>query len=87
MKRIIVACDGTGQSANRGDYSVSTNINRICHALKIDGPVQQLVYYQSGIGTSNYGAAFTKFARTFNLFPALLTSPKVYCRGHWGGHR
>jgi uncharacterized protein (DUF2235 family) len=53
MKRIIVLCDGTGQSASRGDESVSTNVNRIGHALSHKGPVQQLIYYQSGIGTED----------------------------------
>jgi hypothetical protein len=55
MKRIIVLCDGTGQSASRGAESVSTNVNRIGHALKNRGPVQQLVFYQSGIGTEDLG--------------------------------
>lgn len=53
MKRIIVLCDGTGQSASRGDESVSTNVNRIGHALSHKSPVQQLIYYQSGIGTED----------------------------------
>ncbi|KIK54067.1 hypothetical protein GYMLUDRAFT_249828 [Collybiopsis luxurians FD-317 M1] len=56
MKRIIVACDGTGQSSSRGKYSVSTNVNRLCHALS-NSPdiVQQVVFYQSGIGTEDLG--------------------------------
>jgi uncharacterized protein (DUF2235 family) len=55
MKRIIILCDGTGQSASRGEYSVSTNVNRFSHALSNDGPVQQLIFYQSGIGTQDLG--------------------------------
>lgn len=57
MKRIIIAFDGTGQSASRGDWSVSTNVNRLCHALlnSPDLPVQQLVFYVSGVGTQDLG--------------------------------
>lgn len=57
MKRIIVACDGTGQSASRGDWAVSTNVNRFCHALlnSPTSPIQQIVFYQSGIGTQDLG--------------------------------
>lgn len=55
MKRIIVACDGTGQSASRGAWSTATNVNRICHALlnSTTAPVQQIVFYQSGVGTQD----------------------------------
>lgn len=57
MKRIIIAFDGTGQSASRGEWSVSTNVNRLCHALlnSPDLPVQQLVFYVSGVGTQDLG--------------------------------
>ncbi|KZT67903.1 hypothetical protein DAEQUDRAFT_728392 [Daedalea quercina L-15889] len=60
MKRIIVACDGTGQSASRGDLSVSTNVNRLGHALLNDTEktgVEQIVFYQSGVGTEDLGTA------------------------------
>jgi uncharacterized protein (DUF2235 family) len=62
MKRIIILCDGTGQSANRGESSVSSNVNRFAHALDNNGPVQQLVFYQSGVGTQDLGSwmKFTK---------------------------
>lgn len=55
MKRIIVACDGTGHSASRDAWSAATNVNRICHALlnSTTAPVQQIVFYQSGIGTQD----------------------------------
>ncbi|KAF8646898.1 hypothetical protein AX16_007047 [Volvariella volvacea WC 439] len=56
MKRIIVACDGTGQSASRGGYSVSTNVSRLCHALRNTqkaGQIEQIIFYQSGIGTQD----------------------------------
>ncbi|KIK54083.1 hypothetical protein GYMLUDRAFT_1024368 [Collybiopsis luxurians FD-317 M1] len=56
MKRIIVACDGTGQSLSRGEYSGSTNVNRLCHALSNSSDtIQQIVFYQSGIGTEDLG--------------------------------
>jgi len=61
MKRIVVACDGTGQSASRGDLSVSTNVNRLGHAI-LNEPgksgVEQIVFYQSGVGTADLGATF-----------------------------
>ncbi|EIM79463.1 uncharacterized protein STEHIDRAFT_69453 [Stereum hirsutum FP-91666 SS1] len=57
MKRIIIAYDGTGQSASHGDWSIYTNVNRLCHALlnSPDLPVQQLVFYVSGVGTQDLG--------------------------------
>jgi uncharacterized protein (DUF2235 family) len=63
MRRIIIACDGTGQSASRGAATTSTNVNRFCHALATDFkstpdndiPAQQLVFYQSGVGTTAGG--------------------------------
>ncbi|KAH9836798.1 uncharacterized protein C8Q71DRAFT_708144 [Rhodofomes roseus] len=58
MKRIIVACDGTNQSASRGDMTVSTNVNRFTHAMLNDSKkagVEQIVFYQSGIGTADLG--------------------------------
>ncbi|KAL0070631.1 hypothetical protein AAF712_002474 [Marasmius tenuissimus] len=60
MKHIIVACDGTGNSASRGkEYSPSTNVNRICHAIRPCAtgpkPIRQMIFYQSGIGTQDLG--------------------------------
>jgi uncharacterized protein (DUF2235 family) len=59
MKRMIILCDGTGQSANRGETSVSTNVNRFVHALETNAHNEQrptqLIFYQSGIGTDDIG--------------------------------
>jgi uncharacterized protein (DUF2235 family) len=52
-KRIIILCDGTGQSSARGAHSVHTNVTRFGQALRHDGGVQQLIFYQSGIGTQD----------------------------------
>jgi uncharacterized protein (DUF2235 family) len=56
-RRIVIACDGTGQSTNRGGgASIATNVTRFCDALSNSGDVQQIVYYQSGVGTQDLGA-------------------------------
>jgi uncharacterized protein (DUF2235 family) len=52
-KRIILLCDGTGQSCSRGEHSVHTNVTRFGQALRHDGGMQQLIFYQSGIGTQD----------------------------------
>jgi uncharacterized protein (DUF2235 family) len=58
FRRIIVACDGTGQSASRGGDSIPTNVTRFCDALSNSGDVQQIVFYQSGVGTQDLGAGW-----------------------------
>jgi uncharacterized protein (DUF2235 family) len=55
MKRMIILCNGTGQSADRGETSVSTNVNRFVHALDNEQRPTQLIFYQSGIGTDDIG--------------------------------
>ncbi|KAF8587096.1 hypothetical protein K439DRAFT_1659308 [Ramaria rubella] len=62
MRHFIIACDGTGQSSARGGYSVSTNVNRLCHALKMDGKYEQIAHYQSGIGTATIGDIYKAYA-------------------------
>ena len=60
-KRLIVCCDGTweaGDHVKKGDSSYQTNITRMCHALADDGKtddgrmIPQIIYYQSGVGSS-----------------------------------
>ena len=64
FKRLIVCCDGTGQSATDGSPAVPTNVTRFARALMtslivppyLDDPAQeipQIVLYQTGIGTAN----------------------------------
>jgi uncharacterized protein (DUF2235 family) len=67
MKRIIILCDGTNQSACRGQESVSTNVNRFGHALSNRSPRQQLVFYQSGIGTQDLGSWSTIMSSALGL--------------------
>ena len=57
MKRIIVACDGTGQSSSHGDYKIPTNVARFCDALSNNSSTepQQMVFYQSGVGSQDLG--------------------------------
>ncbi|KAJ5935120.1 hypothetical protein N7466_004667 [Penicillium verhagenii] len=64
-KRIIICCDGSGQSAVSGDESVPSNVTRLCRAINPVGydkgdihqerPWQQVVWYDSGIGTNSAG--------------------------------
>ena len=57
MKRIIIACDGTGQSSHHGDYKIPSNVARFCSALSNDSfaSPQQIVFYQSGVGSQDLG--------------------------------
>ena len=57
MKRIIVACDGTDQSANHGNDNFPTNVARFCDALSNSSSTepQQSVIYQSGVGSQDVG--------------------------------
>ncbi|KAG8859911.1 hypothetical protein FRB91_005781 [Serendipita sp. 411] len=69
-KRLIVCCDGTGQSSSHEEGSVPTNITRIARGLKTSVPgipadpdkgveaqaeIPQVVLYQTGIGTEGPG--------------------------------
>ncbi|CAG8935842.1 unnamed protein product [Penicillium salamii] len=58
-KRIIVCCDGSGQSAVSGKRSVPSNVTRLCRAINSVGTTdktwQQIVWYDSGVGTNSNG--------------------------------
>ncbi|KAF3940670.1 hypothetical protein ABW19_dt0209068 [Dactylella cylindrospora] len=60
-KRIIICCDGTWQDSDQGDAGFPTNVTRFARALKsvTDDGVSQIIYYQSGVGSSYT----TKFGR------------------------
>ena len=68
-KRLIVCCDGTWQASDRPEQkgiNVASNVTKMCRALAHadarDGrEVQQIVYYQSGVGTD----MLTKFSRDY----------------------
>ncbi|KAI9701610.1 MAG: hypothetical protein M1820_006381 [Bogoriella megaspora] len=59
QKRLIVCCDGTWQASDKpsSKRNVESNVTRMCRCLKesrIDAPgheIQQVVNYQSGVGT------------------------------------
>ena len=64
-KRLIISCDGTWLDSNSGirNYSlfgtnekvaIPSNITRLCRALLPEsrGGVQQIVFYQSGVGST-----------------------------------
>lgn len=55
MKRIIIACDGTGCSPFRGTEAIHSNLSRLCRAFS-NSPglaTKQIVLYQSGVGTQD----------------------------------
>lgn len=89
MKRIIILCDGTGNSASRDRKEINTNVKRlsdaiapkynvvlchdkthdlddsgVCHTEgcehvgKRGEEDDQIVYYQSGVGTAQYGSLY-----------------------------
>lgn len=65
-KRLIIACDGTWVNSDNGfvrdswlpwkttgTLAVSSNITRICRALKpeTEDGIQQIIYYQAGLAS------------------------------------
>ena len=66
-KRIIICCDGTWQASDRPSgkdgksSNVVSNVTNMCRALakedSVNGDgIQQVVYYQSGVGTDTITA-------------------------------
>ncbi|KAF3927817.1 hypothetical protein ABW20_dc0102022 [Dactylellina cionopaga] len=60
-KRIIVCCDGTWQGSDKGVATIPSNVARLVKAIapkrrdKNGQETQQVVYYQSGIGSTSWG--------------------------------
>ncbi|KAJ5777569.1 hypothetical protein N7520_000815 [Penicillium odoratum] len=60
-KRIIICCDGSGQSAVSGLESIPSNVTRLCRSInpvgidQNDKKWQQIVWYDSGVGTNSEG--------------------------------
>ena len=58
-KKLIICCDGTWQSSVTGKRNIPSNIARLARAIAKAGidengtVIQQLVYYDSGIGTGS----------------------------------
>lgn len=62
MKRLILCCDGTWNSADQSSNGTPcpTNIVRIAYRIaKRKGDLQQIVYYSQGVGTGNSLDKFT----------------------------
>jgi uncharacterized protein (DUF2235 family) len=61
-KRIIVCCDGTWQNADSGAEGVPSNVARLTRILAPTGvnsagvPIEQVVFYQNGVGSGTLGA-------------------------------
>ncbi|KKA26616.1 hypothetical protein TD95_002923 [Thielaviopsis punctulata] len=53
-KRLILCCDGTWQDSDSTSAAHPTNVTRLsrCFAHRSGSSIQQIVYYQSGVGTS-----------------------------------
>jgi len=57
-KRLIVGCDGSWQTSDQATGNVSSNVTNMCRALSHEAKIgegeaiQQIIYYQSGVGTS-----------------------------------
>ena len=81
MKRLIVCCDGTWQTLSQ---KVPTNVAKLafslegCDASDPDTPVEQIVYYDSGVGTP-----FTQSNSSW--FSRLLSSLRRKRQGAFGG--
>jgi len=57
MKRLIVCCDGTWNSADQQSNHVPcpTNVIKMAYRVaKSDGAVAQLIFYDQGVGTGNF---------------------------------
>ncbi|OCL02810.1 hypothetical protein AOQ84DRAFT_303965 [Glonium stellatum] len=58
-KRIVICCDGTWQSSVSEEFSIPSNVTRLCRHLARSGKDeshkvwQQIVYYDSGVGTGS----------------------------------
>ncbi len=62
MKRLILCCDGTWNSADQtqNDIPTPTNVFRIAYRVaRKDGNIPQIVYYGQGVGTGNSLDRFT----------------------------
>src|SRR5436190_22841459 len=74
IKRLIICCDGTWKSSDQGPPSIPSTITRFCRSLNCvslsgNKEIQQIVYYQSGLGTGEQTALQTVAAgqlRSYN---------------------
>lgn len=62
MKRLIVCCDGTWYSADKGLENIPSNVAQISRMIAPYGKdtetgkrVEQIVYYQTGVGSGPMG--------------------------------
>jgi len=56
MKRLILCCDGTWNSADQevNDVPCPTNVVKIAYRIaKRDGAIPQIIFYDQGVGTGN----------------------------------
>lgn len=56
MKRLILCCDGTWNTADQehnGDPCPTNVVRFACRLAKRDGPIPQVIFYDQGVGTGN----------------------------------
>src|SRR5688572_14428618 len=56
MKRLVICCDGTWNSADRESEGVPcvTNVVKVAYRIaKRDGDIPQVIFYDQGVGTGN----------------------------------
>ncbi|KAF3931314.1 hypothetical protein ABW19_dt0204345 [Dactylella cylindrospora] len=59
-KRIIICCDGSWQGSDKGVVTIPSNVARMAKAIATStsgngGEIQQVVFYQSGVGSTTWG--------------------------------
>ena len=56
MKRLVIFCDGTWNSADQANNSEPCPTNVVKMAMRVakqDGAIPQIIYYGQGVGTGN----------------------------------
>ena len=92
MKRLIVCCDGTWQTISQ---KVPTNVAKLafsldgCDTNAPDGPVEQIVYYDSGVGTpftQNNSSWFNRLVSSLKKKRCKTRGSFKSCRSQYRGH-
>src|SRR2546430_7364454 len=82
MKRLVLCCDGTWNSADqeRNGVPAPTNVVKLAYRVaKRDGATLQVIYYDQGVGTGNFfdrltGGAFGDGVKPTSATPTAFSS-------------
>src|SRR4051794_22203544 len=66
-KKIVICCDGTGQKIDIN----RTNVVRLFSPLRRDGPIEQVAYYDPGVGNIPAEGALTGVSQTLTRWAGL----------------